>query len=477
MAIDNCSTSNYLQRACGGGGGGAGGGGALSYSLRGGDGLNAFIFDATSTQTAEVDSSVLRTGNISQTIYGDRNFTGTVTIGNLNVTGTQNIINTEYLATNGPTLTLNTGTTSVLNSYDLGWVAERGTAGPNVAVLWNETQDHFQLITTTGISGGAHNPSFDISGYQGLKLGHLINTGYATIRTTTAKGDLSVSGSTYSEQVWVTGADGSWGQLITGGNELLDNGDGISTFSYNGASSATVAVDGTVVRNTSDQTIQGGIVATSADLTGASSAVVFSASGKAGIKTDSPKGDFAVSGTAYAQDVYITGIGGTWQRLNPYSDQATSFNTSLGAGSSIYTINFPKTFSANPVVNATIQNSAGGSIIPHMISGVGTSSYSLVFGSSLPDSNYSVNTSARPSATTDDGTVTQSFSTSLTPGSSTQAISYPSPFGATPYVNATIEGEGSIVPYYISGVTTSNYTVVFGAPIPSNYKIHTFAVR
>ena len=99
----------------------------------------------------------------------------------------------------------------------------------------------------------------------------------------------------------------------------------------------------------------------------------------------------------------------------------------------------------------------------------------------MTDSNYSINTSARPSRLLlTDGTVTQSFSS----GAQVKELQAQTivlscrPFGATPYVNVTIEGDGgSIVPYYISGVSTTNYDVVFGAPIPANYKIHTFAVR
>ena len=345
-------------------------------TLSQGDGISAFSFDAlgAGALTVGVDSSVLRTGDVEQTIHGDRTFTGTITIGNLNVTGSQNIVTTNQLVSNGPTFTLNTGVGVGVNSYDIGWVGQRGSS-LNVAVLWKEDQDQFELINTDGISGGAAYPDFAVSGYEGLKVSNLKSTGKVFVKTEVAKGDLSVSGSTYS------------------------------------------------------------------------------------------------------QDIYTTGAGGSWERISSLNDQSTSFNTTLSAGSSIYTINFPKTFGAAPVVNASLQNSAGGAIVPHMISGVGTSSYSVIFGSALGDSNYSINTSARPSGITTDGTVTQSFSTALTEGVTTQTISYPSSFGAIPYVNVTIEGSGSIVPYYISGVSATNYDVVFGAPIPANNKIHTFAVR
>jgi len=369
------SGDTYTQRLFITGAGGSWG--QIGETLTGGDGIGSFTYDALGggEMGVAVDATVLRTTDISQTILGDRNFTGTVTIGTLNVTGSQNIISTDSIVSNGPTFTLNTGIGGT-NSYDIGWIGERGS-DLNIAVLWKEDQDQFELISTDAISGGATNPDVAVSGYHGLKVGHLTNTGQATVKTSTPIGDLSVSGSTYSEEVYITGIDGSWERVGVQGH-----------------------------------------------------------------------------------------------------DQASSFNTSLSAGSSIYAINFPKTFGSAPVVNATVQNSAGGALIPHMISGVGVSSYSIVFGSNLPDANYSVNTSARPAAKTDDGTVTQSFSSSLSAGVTSETIVYPVPFVSTPYVNVTIEGDGgSIVPYYISGVSTTNYDVVFGGPIPANYKIHTFAVR
>ena len=274
------SGDTYTQRLFITGAGGSWG--QIGETLTGGDGINSFTYDALGggEMGVSVDNTVLRTTDISQTILGDRNFTGTVTIGTLNVTGTQNIISTESLVSNGPTFTLNTGVGGT-NSYDIGWVGERGS-DLNIAVLWKEANDQFELISTSGISGGATNPSFSVSGYKGLKVGHLTNTGQATVKTSTPMGDLSVSGSTYSEELYITGIDGSWERVGVQGH-----------------------------------------------------------------------------------------------------DQASSFNTPLSAGSSVYTINFPKTFGAAPVVNTTVQNSAGGAIIPHIISGVGVSSYSVIFGSAL----------------------------------------------------------------------------------------------
>tara|TARA_R100000081_G_scaffold27925_2_gene12579 strand:+ start:12480 stop:14960 length:2481 start_codon:yes stop_codon:yes gene_type:complete len=66
--------------------------------------------------------------------------------------------------------------------------------------------------------------------------------------------------------------------------------------------------------------------------------------------------------------------------------------------------------------------------------------------------------------------------TSLTPGSSTYSIAFPSTYDAVPAIatDLSIDGTGPIIPYTIQNITRSGYEVVFAHDIPnSNYSIHT----
>jgi hypothetical protein len=127
----------------------------------------------------------------------------------------------------------------------------------------------------------------------------------------------------------------------------------------------------------------------------------------------------------------------------------------------------------------TLRNDLGGPIVPFIISGVSETEYHINFGSSLPNANYQVQTTAR--ATGDSSvhkTEAQSFVSFLAGGSSTHEIIFPSSFSAPPSVSTSIEtSQDSVVPYIISGITVSSYHILFGANISAGYKVHTHAIR
>ena len=199
-----------------------------------------------------------------------------------------------------------------------------------------------------------------------------------------------------------------------------------------------------------------------------------------GINTTTPIGVLSVSGDAYIENLYVTGLAGEWKRVFPNSqDEPISFSTNLLQGVQSHKIDFPKTFDESPIVNVTLQNDLGGPIVPFIISGVSETEYHINFGSSLPNANYQVQTTAR--ATGDSSvhkTEAQSFVSFLAGGSSTHEIIFPSSFSAPPSVSTSIEtSQDSVVPYIISGVTVSSYHILFGANISAGYKVHTHAVR
>lgn len=69
-----------------------------------------------------------------------------------------------------------------------------------------------------------------------------------------------------------------------------------------------------------------------------------------------------------------------------------------------------------------------------------------------------------------------SFNTALTSGVSSQIISYPKTLDVVPHVAATLvnTGYGGVMPFDISGVTASQYTINFSAEIPDHsYSVNT----
>ena len=268
MAIDNCVSSNYLRRACldsssvdGGGNVNKGNlcasineagcefsfddvsisgplsvGGIATFS-----GASFFEDAATFSDDIHVSgnssfNNVTATGSstfydltvTNETLLNNGTFTGDIKINNLTVTGTQYIEHRQNLYIGDPLITLNSGVAGA-NTYDIGWIGERGSS-INIGTIWDESDDEFALVTTTG---DGSTDSVTISSYEKLKLGSIESTGRVGIATDTPIGDLSVSGSTYSEKIFHTGSDGSWLQLGTGEQITLS------------ALSATVAAAGT----------------------------------------------------------------------------------------------------------------------------------------------------------------------------------------------------------------------------------------
>jgi hypothetical protein len=198
------------------------------------------------------------------------------------------------------------------------------------------------------------------------------------------------------------------------------------------------------------------------------------------INSQEALGELSVTGSAYLEDLYITGQNGQWVRVAPVpKDESVSFSTSLAQGQSQHKIDFPKTFGEIPAISTSIINSAGGAIIPHIVSGVSEDSYYINFGSALNSNDYSVHTFARPTGfSSDTKTKILSFRKFLLPlGDRVFNISFDPPFTSTPSVSVTIQTDSEIIPYMLSGVTKDSYNIVFGSDISENYTVHTHATR
>ena len=176
------------------------------------------------TGLATVGTNRILTGNGTGDLTDEANLTfdgttlavtGDTTIsGNLTVQG--NFTETVKIATEDPIIALNTAVTGS-NTYDSGFVTERGS-DTNVALIWDESEDLFNFITTTDT--GVVSGNVNVSGQANIKTGDITSTGNLTISGT-------LTGVT---SLTMNGALGGITNLGLSGNLQFDSGqviDGI----------------------------------------------------------------------------------------------------------------------------------------------------------------------------------------------------------------------------------------------------------
>ena len=142
------------------------------------------------TGLATIGANRIVTGNGTSAVTAEANLTfdgstlavtGNTTIsGNLTVQG--DFTETVKIATEDPIIALNTAIGSgAANTYDSGFVTERGSS-TNVALIWDESEDLFNLITTTdtGVTSG----NINVSGQADIKTGSITSTGNLAISGT-----------------------------------------------------------------------------------------------------------------------------------------------------------------------------------------------------------------------------------------------------------------------------------------------------
>ena len=142
------------------------------------------------TGLATIAANRIVTGNGTSAVTAEANLTfdgstlavtGNTTIsGNLTVQG--DFTETVKIATEDPIIALNTAIGSgAANTYDSGFVTERGSS-TNVALIWDESEDLFNFITTTdtGVTSG----NINVSGQADIKTGSITSTGNLAISGT-----------------------------------------------------------------------------------------------------------------------------------------------------------------------------------------------------------------------------------------------------------------------------------------------------
>ena len=181
------------------------------------------------TGLATIAANRIVTGNGTSAVTAEANLTfdgstlavtGNTTIsGNLTVQG--DFTETVKIATEDPIIALNTAIGSgAANTYDSGFVTERGSS-TNVALIWDESEDLFNFITTTdtGVTSG----NINVSGQADIKTGSITSTGNLAISgTLTGVTNLTMSGNlTGATNVQLTGTlQFDSGQTV---NEISDD--------------------------------------------------------------------------------------------------------------------------------------------------------------------------------------------------------------------------------------------------------------
>jgi len=114
----------------------------------------------TVTVTFDVDNTVVRTSG-TQSISGNKTFSGDVSVANLTVTGTTTTVNTETLTVDDNAIVLNNNVTGTPNQ-DGGIIIERGDES-NQALAWDESGTRWGAgHSETGTAGGT---TFSYSGH------------------------------------------------------------------------------------------------------------------------------------------------------------------------------------------------------------------------------------------------------------------------------------------------------------------------
>ena len=182
------------------------------------------------------------------------------------------------------------------------------------------------------------------------------------------------------------------------------------------------------------------------------------------------------AGTSYIENLYSKNIN-TFERFNAVFDESMCFRTRIPAQSDRYTIQFPKVFEEKPLVVVSLENSNGENIMPISISDVTEEQFILNLGAETATNNYIAHTIASPQSNSVYSTNPniQKFITPIINTSNVQTISFPNSHSSDPILSTSIEGPNNIIPYVISGVNNTNYTIIFGSDINSQYNIHTIS--
>lgn len=225
------------------------------------------------------------------------------------------------------------------------------SAGSGVKIILNEEEENkIQFFT------------------NGIEQMRLDDSGFLGINTTTAFGELSVSGDSYLERLYTTGEDGAWEKVFGGSDEVvsfvteLDGGQDVYKIDFPKTFGESPSVTLTL-ENTEGGSIIPYIIS--------------------GVNTHEYHINF---GSELLNDGYKIHTSARATGQSSVSKTTTqSFITEINpeAGKDIYEIFYPHKFHTSPVVSAALESES--IIIPYLISGITDTSYKVILTRELHD--------------------------------------------------------------------------------------------
>ena len=165
--------------------------GASSTTIAGITNLTAGGINITGNSITSSDSTRIEMGE-GLDITGSLTVSSNVDIsGNLTVSGTTTSLETTNTAVTDNLLELNRGATN--NTDDSGIIVERGSAGDNAILMWDESGDKFVVGTTTATADSNGNISHTKADFEAAEVkgssGNFVSTGISAVMTVTGTDD------------------------------------------------------------------------------------------------------------------------------------------------------------------------------------------------------------------------------------------------------------------------------------------------
>lgn len=159
--------------------------GSSATTIAGISNLTAGGINITGNSITSADSTVIEMGE-------GLSVTGNLTVsGNMTVSGTTTSLETSNTAVTDNLFELNRGNSN--NTDDSGIIIERGSAGDNAIMFWDESNDEFVFGTTSATADSNGNISHTKADFQAATIrgtsGNFISTGITAVMTVTGTDD------------------------------------------------------------------------------------------------------------------------------------------------------------------------------------------------------------------------------------------------------------------------------------------------
>ena len=425
----------------------------------------------------------------------DLHVTGSVKVGgDLTVDGTLTTINSSTVSvddknielggTDNPTdVTAEGGGITVKGDTDktFNWHADGGwTSSENLSVANGKhfAGDELRAIDAGGLRLFDNNAS-----------GVTVKSGKVGVHSVSPVYDLDVVGSGNFTSLYVGGnsvltgtaadlgkwSDGSAGEIYyNGGNVGIATNDPAYTLDVSGSGNfASLYVGGSQVLTSSD----GGLGKWTE---GSTAGEIYYTGGNVGIATNDPAYTLDVAGGGNFNSLTVQGnnvLTGSAADLGKWEDAETAGEIYYAGGNVGINTNNPST---TLDVNGSLNVEGSFTVLDQF--NFGSNGAVGGFAPAAVDDIIKWNgtkwvAGANPGgAGAGGGEVPSALINSLISGQSVQSIAFLDTYDTAPRIATELEidGEGSIIPYVISGVSTTGYNLIFSQEIPNNnYKIHT----